>query len=292
MGIKGPATKRSRLAKKALSVAGIWSLAIRVLLMAQERAKAIRSKDRQKTKRRPPMEEIEISIVIPVHNDYHALEKAIPFSIDQLQRLGLNFELIIAEDGSTDGSRELAERWARSDHRICLLHGDERMGRGKALARSFKTARGKVICYYDADLATPLKHLPDMINAILGSSDIATGSRILPGSDASRSIDREVASRAYNFLVRLILGSRIADHQCGFKAFKRETILPLLDEVNAEHWFWDTEVLVRGQLYGYKIREIPVQWRQGRHTAVRPEDAVRMSYSILHLWWQLNVSKK
>ncbi len=97
---------------------------------------------------------------------------------------------------------------------------------------------------------------------------------------------REIASRGYNFLVRTVLGSRLHDHQCGFKAFSRERVLTILPFVRDTHWFWDTEVLVRAERQGYRITEFPVDWQQGEKTTVRRHDVWDMGTAILRLWWQ------
>jgi len=134
-----------------------------------------------------------------------------------------------------------------------------------------------------------MQHLPELIRAIEAGADVATGSRLMPGSDALRTGGREIASRGYNFLVRLILRSRVYDHQCGFKAFRREKILPVLPTINAGHWFWDTELLVRSKRLGFTIVEFPVRWRAGKGTTVKLKDIFGMGSSILRLWWQLHV---
>ncbi len=238
------------------------------------------------------MNEIEVSCVLPVYNDREALTVAVPRSVECLETIAPGkFEVLVAEDGSTDGSAELVAGLAREDNRIRLLHSDERLGRGRALSRAFTTARGSIVCYYDVDLATDIQHLPELIGAIRQGYDIATGSRLLPTSDIVRSGDREIASRGYNRLVRTILRSSLYDHQCGFKAFNRARLLDLLPTVSSNHWFWDTEVLVRAERNGYRIREFPVRWRQGAGTTVRRKDIVEMGTAILSLWWQLHAEK-
>jgi hypothetical protein len=89
-----------------------------------------------------------------------------------------------------------------------------------------------------------------------------------------------------------MLGSKLHDHQCGFKGFKREPTLDLLDEVEATHWFWDTEILVRAQLHGHKVKEIPVEWQSGRGTKVNLfKDSWSMFRQIVRLWWRLKVKR-
>ena len=233
----------------------------------------------------------EVSAIIPVFNDRPSLEIALKVSLETLSGITSEFELIIAEDGSTDGSTEIVRQYEVQDCRVRLLHQDERQGRGRALNRAIREARGNIVCYYDVDLATDMKHLPALISAIRDDSDIATGSRLLPSSDIVRTEGREIASRSYNFLVRVFLSSRIYDHQCGFKAFNRDRILPLLSAIGSNHWFWDTEILVRAQRAGYKVKELPVRWRAGKGTTVRFRDVFEMGTAILCLWWQIHVSK-
>jgi glycosyltransferase involved in cell wall biosynthesis len=234
---------------------------------------------------------VEVSAVIPVYNDGEALKRAIPLSISAIEQVSPDFELIIAEDGSTDGSADLVRSWGDKDSRVRLLHSDERLGRGKALNRAFLSAEGRIVCYYDVDLATDMKYLTTLIGAIRRGYDISTGSRLLPESRIKRSGGREIASRGYNFLVRIMLGSRLHDHQCGFKAFSRERVLSVLPSVRDTHWFWDTEVLVRATRQGYRICEFPVIWQQGKKTTVRRHDVWDMGTAILRLWWQLHVAK-
>ena len=238
------------------------------------------------------MREIEVSAVLPVYNDLAALKTAIPRSLETLEEIAPGrFELIVAEDGSTDGSTEFVRECEAGDPRVRLLHADERLGRGRALNRAFAGAEGSIVCYYDVDLATDMQHLVELVGAIRDGYDIATGSRLLPESTITRSGGREIASRGYNALVRTILGSSLHDHQCGFKGFRRDRLLDLLPSVTADHWFWDTEVLVRAQKNGYRIREFPVRWRQGEGTTVRRKDVVEMGSAIVRLWWRLHVEK-
>jgi glycosyltransferase involved in cell wall biosynthesis len=233
----------------------------------------------------------EVSAIIPVFNDRPSLEVALKVSLETLSGITSAFEILVAEDGSSDGSTEFVRQYEAQDRRVRLLHKDERQGRGRALNRAIHESKGTIVCYYDVDLATDMNYLPSLIAAIRDGSDISTGSRLLPASNIIRTEGREIASRSYNFLVRLFLSSRIYDHQCGFKAFRRERILPLLPAIRSNHWFWDTEILVRAQKAGYRVSELPVRWRAGKSTTVRFKDVFEMGTAILLLWWQIHVSK-
>ena len=237
------------------------------------------------------MDRPELTAVLPVYNDLAALKTAIPVSLEILEGCADRFELMVAEDGSTDGSAEFVREYEGRDSRVRLFHSDERLGRGRALDRAFRASSAPIVCYYDVDLATDMRHLPELVGAIRDGAAIATGSRLMPSSQIVRSGGREFASRGYNLLVRTVLGSRLYDHQCGFKAFDRARLLPILDRVRATHWFWDTEVLVRGQHAGYPVREFPVRWTEGPGTTVRPKDILEMGSAVFRLWWQIHVAK-
>ena len=224
-----------------------------------------------------------ITAVIPVYNDVEALKTAIPKSLEVLEGFGRAFEIIVAEDGSTDGSRELVEEWAKKDARVRLLHSDARQGRGRALNRALSEARGDIFCYYDVDRATDMKHLPELLMHIEDGADVATGSRLMKTSNIKRSGDREIASRGYNFLVRRLLKSKLCDHQCGFKAYKVPVLRELVKQIQAPHWFWDTESLILAQRAGYRVDEFPVVWTQGPGTTVRFKDVKEMGIDILKL---------
>jgi glycosyltransferase involved in cell wall biosynthesis len=226
-----------------------------------------------------------VSVIIPVYNEKGRLKRAVDVTAARLSELAYPFEILIAEDGSNDGTYELASKMVSENSYIHLLHSDRRQGRGNALSRAIKAAKGDVVCYIDADLATDMGYLSVIINEVIsGGYDFAMGSRLMPQSDTKRSPTRSIASKTYNWMVRTFLGSKLFDHQCGFKAFRRDPVIKLLDQVKDGHWFWDTELLVRGQYEGLKMKEIPVRWHASDSTKVElKKDIYDMGLQILRL---------
>ncbi len=237
---------------------------------------------------------VQVSVVLPAYNEADYLYPAVEKTMQTLNVFTDSYEIIIAEDGSTDGTAERSQELAQKYPCVRHIHREARLGRGTALNNAFRQSRGEVLVYMDLDLATDLKYLKPLVDAIqVEGYDFATGSRMLAESRAQRTFSRGFSSKTYNFLVRHMLGSKLRDHQCGFKAFKREPLLGLLGEVEAKHWFWDTETMVRAHRRGNRIKEIAVEWKSGKDTKVNlAKDSWNMFGQILSLWWKIKIKKK
>lgn len=232
--------------------------------------------------------QVEVSLILPAYNEVENLEKAVKKAIQALEGVTRSYEIVIAEDGSTDGTDKMASELMRRYPSVIHLHSNERLGRGRALKNAVYRSRGEILVYMDVDLATDLRQLKALVNSVKEGYDFAIGSRMLQESRVGRSLSRKVASKWYNFMVRTLLDSKVKDHQCGFKSCKRRSLLQILEEVTAIHWFWDTELLVRASRRGYRIKEIPVEWKGGEKTKVNIlRDSIAMGSQVLKLRWKL-----
>jgi uncharacterized protein (TIRG00374 family) len=239
---------------------------------------------------------IDVSVVLPAYNEAETIEETVRVTLDTLSAFlpGGSFEVIVAEDGCADRTPEIADRLAAEDDRVEHFHSDERLGRGGALEFAFERAAGDTLVYFDTDLATDMQHLEELVGRIRsGDADVATGSRWVPGEEADRPAERGIPSRGFNGLVRLFLRSDLKDHQCGFKAVSREAFDRLRDDIEDEHWFWDTELLVRAQQSGLRVAEFPVEWEpKGDSKVDLVRDVFGMGSQIVRLWWQLSVEPR
>jgi uncharacterized membrane protein YbhN (UPF0104 family) len=239
---------------------------------------------------------VEVSVVLPAYNEEATLAETVGVTLEHLDSFlpAGSYEVIVAEDGCDDRTPEIADELAAEHEAVRHLHSDERLGRGGALEFAFRQARGGTLVYFDTDLATDMAHLEELVEHVRsGEADVATGSRLLADSDADRPAKRGVPSRGYNALVRLLLRSEVRDHQCGFKAFDREVLFALLEEVEDDHWFWDTELLVRAQRAGYRVAELPVTWTpKGDSKVDLVRDVFGMGSQIVRMFWQLSVSPR
>jgi uncharacterized protein (TIRG00374 family) len=239
---------------------------------------------------------VDVSVVLPAYNEERTIERTVETTLDTLAAFlpDGSFEVIVAEDGCDDRTPDIADRLAAEDDRVRHVHSDERLGRGGALEHAFAAAAGDTLVYFDTDLATDMRHLEELVERVRsGGADVATGSRWMPGNVADRPAKRGVPSRVYNGLVRLVLRSPLRDHQCGFKALSSEAFERLHDDVADDHWFWDTELLVRAQRAGLEVAEFPVEWEPKGDTKVDlVRDVFGMGSQILRLWWQVSVSPR
>lgn len=228
---------------------------------------------------------MHVSLILPAYNEATRIEETVNQTAKTLKEITPSFEIIIAEDGSSDGTDRIARKIADKYSYVRHIHSDSRQGRGRALNRAFKSASGEILCYIDVDLATDMSYLKELIESIsVEGYDFATGSRMMPQSEVKRPLERSLASQGYNFLVRTVLHSKLYDHQCGFKAFRREPLFDLIDKVKDTHWFWDTEIFVLSQYYGYKVKEFSVEWKHGGATKVNlRKDVLDMGSQVFRL---------
>ncbi|MEZ3143982.1 flippase-like domain-containing protein [Halobaculum sp. MBLA0143] len=239
---------------------------------------------------------VEVSVVLPAYNEAETIAETVQVSLDTLASFlpAGTFEVIVAEDGCEDRTPEIADRLAAEDDRVRHLHSDERLGRGGALEFAFDHAAGDTLVYFDTDLATDMRHLEELVERVRsGEADVATGSRWMPGEEADRPPKRGVPSRGFNGIVRLLLRSELRDHQCGFKAVSRPAFERLRADVEDDHWFWDTELLVRAQREGLAVAEFPVDWEpKGDSKVDLVRDVFGMGSQVLRLFWQLSVAPR
>lgn len=239
---------------------------------------------------------VEVSVVLPAYNEATTIRHTVERTLETLSSFlpPGSFEVLVAEDGCADRTPEIAADLAATDDRVRHIHSDERLGRGGALEYAFRESAGETLVYFDTDLATDMVHLEELVESVRSDGyDVATGSRRMDGQRATRPMKRELPSLGFNTLVRLFLRSNVRDHQCGFKAFDREALFTLLADVEDDHWFWDTEVLVRAQRAGFRVTEFPVSWTpQGDTKVDLVRDVFGMGGGIVRTWWQLSVQPR
>lgn len=203
---------------------------------------------------------IDVSIILPVFNEAAILRASVEKVKAQMDQTKYTYEIIIAEDASTDGTDVMAKELSQEFGNVSHLHRDKRYGRGSAVANAILNAQGPICGYLDADLETPASYIPMFIKAIEEGADIASGARefkVKP-EELLTLFPKLAAHYVYAWLSKQLLKVPINDIESGCKFFRRDRITPILTEIKDTHWFWDTEVMVRPYYKGYSVREVPV----------------------------------
>lgn len=211
---------------------------------------------------------MDLAVVYPVYNEVDLIRETAEETAEFLRASGFgDWKIVFVTDNCTDGTEELAEKLDEELEEVIHLGFSERLGKGLAFEKAFYSLDAEKFIYSDVDLSTDLKHIEDAVDHIGNGNDIAVGSRRKDNS-IKRNFTREIPSIAFNELLRFGLGSKIKDHQCGFKAFDYEAVKDIIDDVESEHWFWDAEMLVKAQKEGKEIKEFSVEWKDNENSKV------------------------
>lgn len=204
---------------------------------------------------------LTVDIVLPVFNEAHMFEQSVTKLHKYLaSNLPYKWRIVIADNGSTDGTAAIARRLAERYPEIRLLQLPEK-GRGRALKQAWVSSKADILAYMDIDLSTNLDSFKPMITSLItGDAGLVTGSRLIKQSRTTRGFKREFISRCYNRIIRTTMKTKFVDAQCGFKALRRDVAQKLLPHIKDTAWFFDTELLIKAEYNGYKIHEEPVEW--------------------------------
>ena len=211
-----------------------------------------------------------VDVVIPCYNEVKVLEQSVNTTLELFGRNPqYDWRLVIADNGSNDGTSELARDLDARHERVTALVLTVK-GRSPALREAWLNSDADVVSYMDVDLSTDIQHLPELIAMVAERGcDVAIGSRLAKGSKTDRQLKREITSRGYVALIRLTFPRlRISDAQCGFKALNRKAVEATVPLIQNRMWFFDTELLVLAHKAKLKICELPVRWVEDKDTKV------------------------
>lgn len=208
---------------------------------------------------------MRVLIVIPAHNEEMVIERNVRALHDFCSKnlSSHDWNILVASNASADATAAIGARLSQELPRVAIVDFPEG-GRGRTLRRVWGESDADVLVYMDADLSTDLVALPKLIEEIGRGADVAYGSRFARGAEVRRSMFREITSRGYRALVRMLLGLRASDAQCGFKAVRASAFRELAPRLRDNNWFFDTELLLHAERHGYRIAEIPVSWVEAR----------------------------
>lgn len=240
-------------------------------------------------------EKPKVEVVLPVYNEQEELKEHTLRLRDFLKRtLGdFSWQIVIADNASTDKTAEIARQLCKDHPEVKFFQLTEK-GRGRAVKKVWQESRAQICAYMDIDLSTDLKHFPSLIESLANGYDIAIGSRLLPKSVVKgRTLKREIISRVYNAIIKLLFWTGFSDAQCGFKAVTKKVVEELIPKIQDNEWFFDSELLIVGEKSGYKIYEEPVTWVDNPGSTVRVLGTIDGDLKGLwRLFWSRSWRKK
>lgn len=213
----------------------------------------------------------DLSVIIPAYNEARRLPQHLAHVLDYLRQQYPAFELIVVDDGSTDGTGAAVQAALTGEPRARVLGYQPNSGKGYATRIGVLASRGARVVFLDADLSTPIEEVPRAL-AQLEQAEVVIGSRDLPGSDVrvKQPVYRRLASEVFKWVRFLFVGLwRLSDTQCGFKAYRGAVARQLFALGRINRFMFDVEILYLADRAGLRIIEMPVRWEDSPGSKVR-----------------------
>jgi len=228
-----------------------------------------------------------ISIVVPAYNEEKRIRGSLVEACSFLNDTGLDYEMIVVDDGSTDSTSEIVQRLASDIPNLRLVSYEKNRGKGYALRTGVLVTRGDSVLVMDADLSTPMEELWKLMPCLAeGQADVVIGSRALALSDIIRKQPwwRQGMGKIFNSIVRILVIDGFSDTQCGFKLITGKVARELFGRAMVDRFAYDVEILALAARKGYRITEVPIRWINSPESKVNPvKDSLRMLVDILRI---------
>jgi glycosyltransferase involved in cell wall biosynthesis len=228
------------------------------------------------------------SIVIPAFNEGQRITATLDKVLAYIGQQGWKAEVIVVDDGSRDETPAIVRGYAQRHPAVRLLQNPGNRGKGYSVRHGMLEARGDLLLFSDADLSSPIEEATKLFAALAEGAEVAIGSRWLRSElqTARQPFYRQLFGRVFNLHLRVLLGLRFKDTQCGFKAFTAGAAQALFPRQKIERWGFDPELLFLARKFGLPVREVAVQWAHDNRSKISYlKDGLRMGMETLRVRW-------
>ena len=229
----------------------------------------------------------KVSIVVPAFNEAARIRGTIQKIETFRKSVPWDAEVIVVDDGSNDQTGAVVA--AMNLEGVRVIRNNPNQGKGFAVKTGVLQSRGEYVLFTDADLSAPIEELEKLLSAAESKrADVVIGSRAVDRSyiEKHQSRGREFGGIVFNLMVRMILGLRIYDTQCGFKLFRRAKTLSLFQKMTITGFGFDPELLFLASRSGMQVLELPVRWSHAEGSKIRfMRDSVKMFSDLLRIRW-------
>ncbi len=228
------------------------------------------------------------SIIIPAYNESQRIAASLNRILAYINEQHWVAEIIVVNDGSRDNTADIVREYARAHQMVTLVENPGNRGKGYTVRNGMMQARGDILLFTDADLSSPIEESRKLFAAIDRGADVTFGSRWLQAElqTERQPLYRQVFGRIFNLLLRMILGLKYKDTQCGFKAFTRRAAHHIFSRQMIDRWGFDPEILFLAEKFGYKVEEVPVEWAHDNRSKINPvTDGFKMFMEMLRVRW-------
>ena len=234
------------------------------------------------------------SIVLPAYNESERIASTIEKVLAHANQHDWSAEIIVVNDGSKDDTAQIVREYASQDPMLRLIENPGNRGKGFSVKNGMLHANGEILLFSDADLSSPIAEADKLFAAIRQGADVAIGSRWLKTElqIQRQPFYRQIFGRVFNLALRVVLGLKFKDTQCGFKAFRRSAAMQLFPSQQIERWGFDPELLYLAKRYGIQVAEVPVAWSHREGTRINPlRDGIRMLGEMFVIRWNALTGK-
>ena len=230
-----------------------------------------------------------LSVIIPAYNEAKRLPLTLIDVDKHLAQQEYSYEIIVVNDGSTDATAEITNRFKSLMENLKIIDNKENRGKGAVVRQGMLAAKGNWRVFMDADNSTSISEFNKMVPYLDEGYEVVIGSRVVRGAKMNppQPIHKRIAGRLGNWFIQLVLLRGIKDSQCGFKCFSEEAAERIFSIATINRWAFDVEALALARAFGYEVKEMPVNWVNDPRTHVRLTSYFQVLWETVKVRWRL-----